>query len=291
MKKITNLKTTKSYKQKKDKLSALKAKKKFHLKNTDWTQIADVNIANINQVKEWRQKLRDVKITENDIASEKALEDILAEMPEIQIEKFSSSTGESDNLDLLNTIKDKIDTLYKEINYLRSDISKNKSNIKTSEEQLAKLFTNFSELHENVNDIRNEVNNITDEMNPSNENILLDEQQARKFAQEIFIKYKNEKLTDNGILEYNMMRTLLEEAIDKRMSDDSNTPLLEEYLKCNPECSIGNIIENCKSFFKRINLLYADLAKEQQKIYNMSSHELNEWFKNNGYRYRCFNTD
>lgn len=121
------------------------------------------------------------------------------------------------------------------------------------------------------------------------EDILLDEKQAREFARTAFAEYKNQRLLDNGILEYNMMRVLLEEAIDSQTEEQSDSSLFSQCME--KDTSSREVIENCKEYFKNINGLYATLSKEQRSLYNMSIKQLNEWFKNNGYRYRCYDKD
>lgn len=121
------------------------------------------------------------------------------------------------------------------------------------------------------------------------EDILLDEKQAREFARTAFTEYKNQRLLDNGILEYNMMRVLLEEAIDSQTEAQSDSSLFAQCM--GEDMASYEIIENCKQYFKNINGLYARLTKEQRSLYNMSIKQLNEWFKNNGYRYRCYDKD
>lgn len=252
MQKIKNLKTTKSYKQKEDKIAALRAKKNFNLKNTDWTQLPDVQISNSNEVIEWRKELRNLEINDGE-ASERILEEVLSRMPE-PIVKNSTIPQKS----VIGS--EKSEKLELEVVELRNELDRLKNNKAKEDEEL-------------------------------NQEIILDEKQARSFAEEIFSEYKNKRLVDNGILEYNMMRTLLEEAIDRRISPDSHGPLLEEYLNSNENISIDDIIENCREFFKNINGLYVTFTKEQRNLYNMSLSELNNWFKENGHRYRCYYKD
>jgi len=252
MKKIQNVKTRQSSKQENDKILALKSKKKYYLKNTDWTQINDVRIKNNDEIKKWRKRLRDFDIDDLSYEqSEKELEKIISEMP-------------------MPIIGKKVDTVDKEKEYNSDDISTVYKELKTIKENISTIYK---------------------ELDNDNEIIELEEQEFRNVILKLFTEDANKLLMENGILEYNLMTILLEEAIDRQFSDDSYGPLLDQYLESLNSLSLEEIISNCRSFFKNINGLYTNIAKQRARMYNMSIDSLNNWCVENGHRYRCYNND
>lgn len=255
MQKIRNLTTKKSSKQHEDFLVASKAKKKFFLQSTDWSQLDDIEVDNIDEINEWRRKLREFSIDPNlsDEENERRLDKLVKNQPKIiaktAVEKEPSSTPQ------------------------RKSEEEIEKNIKSS--VMLELLEEFKDEFSQSN--KDEKVELTH----------LDYNNALIKALELFNEYKSQELLQNGIIEYNLKKILLEEAVDKKLSEDVNTPLLDEHNKEHTKEDLEEIIENCKQYFNKINKLYSNLNKYERSFYNMSIKELNEWFEENGYRYRC----
>jgi hypothetical protein len=116
----------------------------------------------------------------------------------------------------------------------------------------------------------------------------LTNEEAFEKLKECFNEYRANELIKQGVVEYNLKKVLLEEAIEKKLSSGySETPLLDQDSNNHSEEELQSIIDNCKKYFKRINELYTWLNKRERSLYNMDSNEMNEWFESHGYRYRC----
>lgn len=250
MEKITNVRVHKSDQQRKDYILALETKKRLYLQNTDWTQLDDVKIKNQKQVDEWRQHLRNFKVGDNPTEEvEKRLDDIIDAKPEIQFDSNANSSGRAKTEILENKVK----ILEKEVFRLNKEFGESKFTDTTVE-------------------YKDEVEYVSKE-------------KAYEIIYENFIYYKNKILMENGILEYDLTKLLLEEAVDKKFSnvESESLTLLDESTAGE---DLDEIISRCKNYFSKINEIYVGLKKEEASIYNMSTEEVNKWFVTNGYRYR-----
>ena len=260
MQKIKNLKLSKSYRQKQDFVTALKSKKRMHLQNTDWTQLEDVAVKNQDDIDAWRKSLRDFEIDiEANEQTERELDGIIARKP---VPSYESKTEKINVEKDVKELLDKINRLQKDNLHLRKSLN-----------------TIQLENNEKLEKIRNEQTPVETE----EEDIALTKDEAQKKIEELFIEYKNETLMKAGILEYNLKKLLLEEAVDKKFSEPKERTLLSD------NDDVEEVIRECKAFFRNINSIYLRLKKEESSIYNMSIQEINNWFKENGYRYRCEN--
>lgn len=264
MTKIKNIRTHASDKQRRDYITSLKSKKRMYLQNTDWTQLEDVKVLNQDDVDKWRQKLRDFQIdNESGEETEKQLDQLIAQQPVIQHES--------------NTKENLFDTT--EISDLKKKLQKLEKDNRLLKES---LNDSFKESHEFFEDIYGKIGS-KEKSEP--ELIYLDYNEAIEKIKELFIEYKNKTLMDNSILEYNLKRTMLEEAIDIKFSDSDSG---DASLISDGE-DLESVIDQCRDYFKTINSVYLRLKKEETSIYNMSVDELDQWFNKNGYRYRCKN--
>jgi hypothetical protein len=249
MKKIRNLTTSTTFKQKEDFLISLKAKKRFYLQQTDWTQLKDVPLRNDTELLEWRKKLRNFKIDEKaDGSTKKELEKIIAEQPTPNI---SYNTNQDDTI---------------------GDVSIDK----------------FLDLERELNNLNDKIE-YTNKPQEQNEIELLSLEECEEQLKKCFNKYKaNELIENGGVVEYNLKKIMLEEAVERKLSNGkSNTPLLDQDSTDHSETELDKIINDCKEYFKNINELYTRLNKEERSLYNMNSTEINEWFESHGHRYRC----
>lgn len=241
MQRIRNIKTSKTEKQEKDFLVSLKAKKRFHLQSTDWTQLNDVSIFNKKEMIAWRRQLRNFPIFEDsDETTERALEKLIDQKPIIEIVDIPTDE------------------------YVSNDQS-----------------------DERIKELEQEINRVKEALN--DEIIYLPHEDAKQKLEECFNEYRSNELIQKGnIVEYNLKKIMLEEAVEKDLSNgNSSTPLLDQDTTDHSSSELHKIINDCKSYFKNINNLYTRLNKEQRSLYNMDSNEMNEWFESHGYRYRC----
>jgi hypothetical protein len=185
---------------------------------------------------------------------------------------------------------------------LRNFVISENSNEET-ERALEKLITKKPEVEvvdiptgevESIDDQKHRIDELEREINKLKELfkqdvIYLSPEEAKRRLYECFNEYRSNELIRKGnIVEYNLKKIMLEEAVEKDLSDgDSSTPLLDQDTTDHSSLELQKIIDDCKSYFKNINTLYTRLNKEQRSLYNMDSNEMNEWFESHGYRYRC----
>jgi len=211
----------------------------------------DVYVENREEIDEWRKDLREYKIDATaDESTERGLDSIIDAMPEV---KYSTAVIESDTTD--------------------------KEATQDFTELANKYDSSLHNLSEHLKDTRGRLQDIEDR----DKTQMVDKEHAHKIISDGFQQHKNRVLMENGILEYNLTKLMLEEAVDQKYAEHP----VEGSLLTEDEHDLDEIIDKCKNYFKNINKVFMNLKKDESRVYTMDTDEINDWFNDNGYRYRC----
>lgn len=260
---IQNVQTKKTERQIETEWAEVAAMKSRLLSSTDWTQLDDVVLENDAEIRQWRQRLRDIDIRE-DFNSPKTASRYLSEyeasFPRVL---YSSDTSR----------------------HRQEDIRPEEFN-----ENLDRLFQYVEALEKKITSLESLINEPVIEEEPV-------EYVSIENAQDIVLnqlkEQKNQNLVNSGSLEYPLISTKMEQAADF-LSRDDEQPLAEySLLKNNRNVSdveyAEQILYECRNYFKNLYTIEKDYLHQIESVYNMSIDEMNEWFESHGYRYRCDN--
>jgi len=245
---IKNLKTSKTEKQVQDEITALKAKKKVQLMQTDWTQLKDVHLENEEQILGWRKAVRNLEITS--LEDKSALEVLIKnrpplvlteEVPPFEIEDappeedeedivfFDSTSDEEYMSDLMNTVIEDFLTI--------------------DSKEYAKKFL--------LEALVGEKNAALSKADSSSYSLF-------RLLQEELIEHE--------------LGTNPPKFLAKYMASIGLNPQVTEDLK--------EVEEICKEFFSTVNAVFFTFEEKIRSVYTMSNEDLERELKKLGYRYR-----
>lgn len=261
---IKNIQTKRSDKQIEDEWAKVIATKKSLLRHTDWTQLQDVNLDNKKDFLQWRKELRDLNIRKSFNNTKEAfsfLEDYKKKIPN---PIFKNDKSNEENIKLNDVIKEN----------------------KQLKESIADLNILVHQLKDSLlEEFKNRETAIDKD---TIEEIGVEE--SIKFIVSEIKKEKHNKLINEGALTFSILASKMEQAVDFLSSDSTD---LDSYSLLNNDSSTHdrvyakNVIEDYKNKRKQLNNIESSYLQKEQSVYNMSSDDINEFFVNNGHRYRC----
>lgn len=267
---IRNIKTSKTERQIQDEVLTLKSKKNIQLVNTDWTQLGDVTLANVEEFKSWRRELRNFKIGDRSDSSK--LEEIISRKPS---PIFSATTviPETPPNDIVPEPPTSIDIL---------------GGWKYAVELSVPIKTQLDIKHEPM------FEHIFEKAQEEDTTIVCisSREEAINTLIEFMMEEKSEELRMADSSSYALFRLLQEELIEyDYKTDDSPPKFLEKYmtavgLDSSIYSDLVKVEQICKDYFSRINEIFFRFEEQTRRVYNMSNKELELELDNRGHRYR-----
>ena len=247
---IKNIKTAKTASQINDEWKKAEAYRNSLLASTDWTQLPDVGLCNIEEYVKWRKDIRAVdlkKMFENASDAEEYIKTLESTKPEPVLSTIGETGSENRYEKLQNELK--------ELNVL---------------------------VHQLVSALK--------EPNISESETIIDRKKSIPLIIDFLMKEKNEKLIQAGVLTFPILISQMDQAIDFLSREDST---LDSYsvLHNNTDSAdreyVQAVIDNFKEKRKELYEIDRAYLQKQQNVYNMSIEEVNNYFIENGHRYRC----
>jgi len=246
VKEIRNLKTSRTKKQINDEISALKSKRNVQLSITDWTQLPDVPVENVEEFRSWRRELRALRIrTEQDL---KNLHEVISRKPIPVMGEYPLLCNdiEASSSEIINPPVD-----------MPEDITPIPDALATTLEDLCTVNT------------REEAEKILYSLLVDEKHVELREADSSSYA--LF------RLLQEELIEHDPQETP-PKFLEKYMQNINLSPTVTEDLEI--------IAEICKNYFSSINEIFFKFEQKIRSVYTMSDEDLKQELDECGYRYR-----